>query len=266
MTSYQWLWDALGWADVVDILVMAFLLHRAMLIMRGTRAFQSMLGLIAVLVLYVLSDLLGLTTIRWLLDKFFVYLVLAVIILFQRDIRRGLARAGGSLFPRLTAATDLSMLEELVKASFALASRRMGALIVIEREASLDDWIEPATPLEAKVSQELLLAIFHPTSPLHDGAVVLQKARISAAQVFLPLTQSKEVSRMLGTRHRAALGLTEETDAVVIIVSEERGTVSIVEQGKLTPCRDANELRSRLQEQLQPPEKERRPRFRAKRA
>ena len=262
MRSWLWLWEAVSWADVLDIGIMAFLVYRAILIIRGTRAIQSLLGLVAVLVLYVVADALGLATIRWLLDKFFVYIVLAVIILFQGDIRRGLARAGGTLFPRLGSGTDLSMLEELVKASFALASRRMGALMVIEREASLDDWVNAATPLDARVSQELLLAVFHPTSPLHDGAVVLQKGRVAAAQVFLPLTQSKEVSRMLGTRHRAAIGLSEDTDALIIIVSEERGAVSIVQEGKLTPCRDPNELRSRLQEILQPKQTEaRRPRL-----
>ncbi|MCB9777758.1 MAG: TIGR00159 family protein [Alphaproteobacteria bacterium] len=250
--SWLWLLDTFEWTDAVDIGIMAYLLYRALLILRGTRAFQSLVGLVFVLVLYVVSERFGLASIAWLLDKFFVYIVLAVIILFQTDIRRGLARAGGRFFPRLSQATDLSMVEELIKASFALATRRMGALVVIEREASLDDWVEAATPLDARIGQELLLSIFHPTSPLHDGAVVLQKGRIAAAQVFLPLTQSKEVSRMLGTRHRAALGLTEETDAVVVIVSEERGTVSVVEQGTLSPCSDANELRSKLQALLQP--------------
>jgi len=250
--SWLWLWDALGWADLLDISIMAFLIYRAIMIMRGTRALQSVFGLVALMVLYVVSGRLGLLSIHTVLDRFFVYIVLAVVILFQQDIRRGLARAGGRLFPRLSTGTDLTLVEEVVKASFALASRRMGALVVIEREASLDDWVEPASPLEARISQELLLAIFHPTSPLHDGAVVVQKGRIAAAQVFLPLTQSKEVSRMLGTRHRAAIGLTEETDALVVIVSEERGTVSIVMEGRLVPCRDANELRSRLQEILQP--------------
>ncbi|MCK6505118.1 diadenylate cyclase CdaA [Myxococcota bacterium] len=257
--SLYWLWDVLGWADVLDIALMAFLIYRAIEIMRGTRAFQSVVGLAAVMLLYLASEKLGLLTIRWLLDKFFVYIVLTVIILFQRDIRLGLARAGGRLFPRLSTATDLSMLEDLVKASFSLASRRIGALIVIERAASLDDWVEPATRLDARISQELLLALFHPTSPLHDGAIVVQKGRLAAAQVYLPLTQSKEVSRMLGTRHRAALGLTEETDAVVVIVSEERGTVSIVQEGRITPCRDANELRSRLQGILQPGRADRTP-------
>lgn len=246
-------WLDLQLADLLDIGILALIFYQAIRVLRGTRAFQSLLGLLALGLLYVLSERLGLTAIRWLLDKLFVYVVLAVIILFQRDIRRGLAGAGGRLFPRFATPTDLSMIEEVVRASFALASRRMGALIVIEREAALDAWLEAATPLDARVSQDLLLAVFHPTSPLHDGAVILQKGRVAAAKVFLPLTRSRSVSRMMGTRHRAALGLTEETDALVVVVSEERGTVSLVQEGRITPCRDANELRSKLQEVLKPP-------------
>ena len=140
------------------------------------------------------------------------------------------------------------MLEDMVRACFSLASRRMGALIAIQRAASLDEYVDPAQRLDAVVSQELLLSIFHPTSPLHDGAVVVQEGRLAAAKVFLPLSLSKDVSRFFGTRHRAALGLTEQTDAVVLIVSEERGTVSIAMSGALTAVSDMNELRQRLQE------------------
>lgn len=256
MTQYDlgmlgWLWESLRWTDGLDIAIMAFLIYRSLLIMRGTRAFQSLIGLIFLGLLYVAADRLDLTSIRWMLDKFFVYIVLAVIVLFQQDIRRALARAGGRLFPTLRTSSDVPMLEDLIKASFAMASRRIGALIAIEQEASLDEYIEAAQGLDAQVSDELLLAIFHPTSPLHDGAVVVQKGRIAAAKVFLPLTLSKDVSRFFGTRHRAALGLTEETDAVVIIVSEERGTVSLVQHGQINPTSDANELRERLQEIFQ---------------
>ena len=242
-----WLWDALRPTDVIDIGIMAFLLYRTLRIIRGTRALQALIGLFILLVLYVVSDRLSLHAVHWLLDKFFVYLFFAVIVLFQQDIRRGLARAGGRLFPTFRSPSNLSMIEEIIKASFALASRRMGALIAIERGGSLREYVEPATQLDAVISQELLLSVFHPTSPLHDGAVVVQKGRLVAAQVFLPLTLSKQVSRFYGTRHRAAIGLTEETDSVVIIVSEERGTVSIVERGQISATSDANELRQRLQ-------------------
>jgi diadenylate cyclase len=242
----SWYWEVLRKSDVLDIGLMAFLFYRLLLIIRGTRAIQTLVGLTALLILYVLAARLGLDGVSFLLDRFFFYIVLAVIILFQQDIRRALASAGGRLFPEFRPRGELVMLDDLVRASFSLASRHIGALVAIERNASLDEYTQSGTQLDAVVSQELLQAIFHPTSPLHDGAVLIQKGRLSAAQAFLPLSQSKELSRLLGTRHRAAIGLTEETDAVVIIVSEERGTVSVVRDGHLTPTTDANELRACL--------------------
>lgn len=243
-----WTISTIRWNDVVDIAILTFILYRALLILQGTRAFQSLMGLVFVLLLYAASARLELYTLQWLLSKFFVYIVLAVIVLFQQDIRRGLARAGGRFFASFSNPTDASFFEDLVRASFALASRRIGALIAIQRRAGLDEYVEGGLRMDARVTQELLLAIFHPTSPMHDGAVVIQDGRIAAAKVFLPLSISKDVSRFFGTRHRAALGLTEETDAVVIVVSEERGTVSIAMSGALTPVADLNELRQRLQE------------------
>ena len=247
-----WLWESLQWNDVVDIGIMSYLLYRALLILKGTRALQSLVGLVAILGLYVLAEQFELVSLHWLLEKFLVYIVLAVIILFQKDIRRGLARAGGRLF--VGGRSDpgsASMREELIKACFAMASRRVGALVAIERSADLDEFVERATVIDAVVSHELLSAIFHPTSPLHDGAVVVQKNRISAAQAFFPLSLSKEIARFFGTRHRAAIGLTEETDAVAIIVSEERGTVSLVVNGRIIPTANANELREQIQEIFQ---------------
>lgn len=241
-----WYWEALRKSDVLDIALMAFLFYRLLIVIRGTRAIQTLAGLAALIILYVLATRLGLDGVSFLLDRFFVYIVLAVIILFQQDIRRALATAGGRFFPEVRPRGELVMVDDLVRASFALASRHIGALVAIERKASLDEYTQSGTQVDALVSQDLLQSIFHPTSPLHDGAVIIQKGRLSAAQAFLPLSQSKELSRLLGTRHRAAIGLTEETDAVVIIVSEERGTVSVVRDGHLTPTSDANELRARL--------------------
>lgn len=247
-----WLWETLRWTDVLDIGLMASILYWTLLLIRGTRAIQSAAGMGVLVGLYVVADRLDLVTIHWMLEKFFVYLVLAVIILFQQDIRKGLARAGGQLWlVSGRTSLELSTVEELVRASYAMASRHMGALIAIERSGTLEEFVDPATKLDAQVSEPLLLSIFHPTSPLHDGAVVLQKGRVSAAQVFLPLTRSKNVSRFFGTRHRAAIGLSEETNALIIIVSEERATVSVVEGGKIHPTRDANELREVLQQRLQ---------------
>ena len=232
--------------------MMTAIVYWAFLILRGTKAFQSLVGLVALGGLYMVAQRFNLHSIEWLLSKFFVYIVLAVLILFQHDIRRGLARAGGRLFAGFSAASEASAHEDVVQAVFGLATRRIGALIAIERGASLDDYVETGTPLDAQMGQELLVAIFHPTSPLHDGAVVIQRHRVSAAQVFLPLSMSKDIARYFGTRHRAALGLSEETDAVVLVVSEERGTVSLVLGGALTPVADTNELRERLQEIFAP--------------
>ena len=244
-----WLWESLHWNDVLDVSIMAFLIYRALLILKGTRALQSLVGLLGILGLYVFAEQFGLVSVHWLLEKFLVYIVLAVIILFQKDIRRGLARAGGRLFVGGRSDTgNASMREELIKACFALASRRVGALVAIERSANLDDYVDRATLIDSQVSHELLSAIFHPTSPLHDGAVVIQKNRIAAAQAFFPLSLSKEISRFFGTRHRAAIGLTEETDAVAIIVSEERGSVSLVVDGRIIPTANANELREQFQD------------------
>ncbi len=245
----DWLWESLHWNDVLDITIMAFLIYRALLILKGTRALQSLVGLLGILALYVFASQFELVSVHWLLEKFLVYIVLAVIILFQKDIRRGLARAGGRLFLGNRSDTgNASMREELIKACFALASRRVGALIAIERSADLDDYVERATLIDSLVSHEIISAIFHPTSPLHDGAIVIQKNRIAAAQAFFPLSLSKEISRFFGTRHRAAIGLTEETDSVAIIVSEERGTVSLVLDGRIIPTANANELREQFQE------------------
>jgi len=240
------------WTDVADILILSFILYRTFLIIRGTRGFQILIGLGLLAVLYVASERFDLFAVHWMLDRFVVYLVLAVIILFQTDIRRGLARAGGGLFQRGSETAEAAIHESLVRSAFALASRRIGALIVIERSASLDELVESGHAIDGYISQELLMAIFHPTSPLHDGAVILQKGRLSSAATFLPLSLSKDIARYYGTRHRAALGLSEETDAVIVTVSEERGAVSVVLGGALTPVADQDELRERLQEIFQP--------------
>ncbi|HJN75346.1 MAG TPA: diadenylate cyclase CdaA [Myxococcota bacterium] len=241
--------------DVLDILLIWFITYRTFLILRGTAALQSLVGLLGLGVLYILSRMLDLYALGWLLDKFFVYIVLAVLILFQNDIRRGLARAGGRFFSGgFQASQDTSFHEAVVQAAFALASRRIGALVVVERSAALSELVEGGHALSADVSEELLMAIFHPTSPLHDGAVVVQDGRLAAAKCMLPLSLTKDIARYFGTRHRAALGLSEETDALVVVVSEERGAVSLVMAGALTPVADANALRQHLQEILAPRE------------
>ncbi len=242
-----WPLENISFIDVVDILVLAYIMYRALLILQGTRAFQSLAGLLFILMLYAASKSFGLNSVFWMLDKFFVYLVLAIIILFQDDIRRGLARAG-DFIPNFQTSKDITVLEDVIKTAYSLAARRIGALIAIEREASLSDYITQGTVMDAIVSQELLTSIFLPTSPLHDGAIIIQHGRIAASQCFIPISVSKNLSKVYGTRHRAAIGLTEDTDALVIAISEERGTVSLAINGEMEIMTNSNELRQRLQE------------------
>lgn len=236
------------WVDAIDIALLSWIFYRGLLFLRGTRALQSLLGFMVLGLAYVLSNWAGLTTLHWLLDNLFVWVALAVIILFQEDIRRALARAGATLFGRTARTTDANVQEDLIRACFALAHRKIGALIVIERTAELDNYVEGAHLLDAQVSTELVSAVFHPTSPIHDGALVVAGDRIRAAGVFLPLSLEKSTRRTLGTRHRAAVGLTVATDALCLVVSEERGTVSLIQNGDVNPVADANHLRQRLQE------------------
>ncbi len=235
-------------SDAVDILLLWFVAYQALLLVRGTRAFQTMLGLLGAGMLYVLAQRFELYATHWLLEKLFDTFLIAMLILFSADIRRGLAGAGGRLFRGFARTQDPGSFEDIIRASFLMASRRIGALIAIEREATLQEYADTGNRLDARLSEALLLSIFHPTSPLHDGAVLVERGRVVAAKVFLPLSLSKDISRFVGTRHRAAIGLTEETDAVVIVVSEERGTVGVAIAGEVRPANDPNELRQRLLE------------------
>jgi diadenylate cyclase len=244
-----WLFNNLHFRDFIDIFLLSYVLYRALLILKGTRAVQSLLGLLFLVLIYAFAQEMELHSLHWVLDKFFVYLVLAVIILFQEDIRKGLARAG-RLFPSLNSDRKNPTFQGLIKVSFALSSRRIGALIAIERNATLEEYVEPATQMDALITPELLTAIFLPTSPLHDGAVIIRNNRVAAAQCFLPLAITKDISRIYGTRHLAAIGLTEATDALVVVISEERGTVAIARYGQLEVVHDANEMRQRLQEYM----------------
>lgn len=237
----------LRWQDVIDILLMSVILYRLLLIIKGTRAAHMLIGLGVLIFASLFSSYFELYTIDWLIQSFWAYLVLAIIIIFQPEIRRALAQMGATqLFQTFTSAEELKSLEEIVRATVSLANRKIGALIAIERDTSLKDFIEMGTQLDAKVSKEVLLSIFHPTSPIHDGAAVIRGNRIVAAGCFLPITTSPELSKSMGTRHRAGLGLTEETDAVVIIVSEETGLISMVMFGKIEPHMNMGTLRDAL--------------------
>jgi diadenylate cyclase len=233
--------------DVLDILLVSVIVYRLLLFIKGTKAAQMLIGLGLLLGASLLSRYLELYTLDWLIQSFWSQAVIALIIVFQPEIRRALAQMGEAQFLQtFTSAEELKSLEEIVRAAIALANRKIGALMVIERDTSLKDFVEIGTPLDAKVSKELLISIFHPASPIHDGAVVIKGNRVVAAGCFLPITLSPEVSKAMGTRHRAGLGLAEETDAVVIVVSEETGIISLAIGGKLETNLDMARLRNVL--------------------
>lgn len=239
--------------DLLDILLVAFIIYRLILLIKGTRTVQMLLGLAVLLVVYVASQVGGLYTLNWLLDNFLSSIILVIVVIFQNDIRRALMHMGRNpFFADQSFREEDKAIDELVKGCTALAAKRYGALVVIERETGINDFLEIGTELDAKLSADLLGAVFHPQSPIHDGAVIIQRGRLTRAGCFLPLTQNPSVSPRLGTRHRAAIGLTELVDAVAIVVSEETGKISVVISGKLTRDLDSATLRKVITRLLVP--------------
>jgi len=237
--------SSLRWQDFVDILIVTIIIYRIILLIRGTRAVQMLIGIVVITIIFFISRQFDLLTLHWLLKTFLNSILLIVIIVFQRDIRRVLTQVGKAPFQKQQDVL-VQDLNEIVKAATHMARRRTGALIVIERETGLRDYIESGHSIDAKLTRELLISIFLHESPIHDGAVVVCNGRIHTAGCLLPLTQNPTLSKQYGTRHRAAIGLSEETDAVCVIVSEERGRVSVAVGGKLTPDLDAVALRNLL--------------------
>jgi len=235
--------------DVADVLIVAYLVYRVLLLLKGTRAMQMGIGLALVFAIHLLARYTGLVTLYTMLDGLLTYIVLIAVVVFQNDIRRALMRFGRRpLFRSARTAQETQVIEEVIKATTSLSHEKIGALIVFERDAALDEFIEPGTPLDATVSKELLYSIFVPSheNPMHDGAVVIRDRRVWQAGAFLPLTASPKLDRTLGTRHRAAIGISEETDAVVVVVSEERGQVSLCFNGNMARNLDAHSLREAL--------------------
>jgi diadenylate cyclase len=253
----EWLSELLrrpsvSWWDLLDIGLVSFLMYELLLLIRGTRAVQMALSGGFLLGLFFVSRWLQLETVNWVIRNLATYVVFGIIVLFQSDIRRALAHFGRAPFFRYfeRAASADETIEELVVAVTSLAARRIGAIIAIERQIGLRNYIEGGIPLDAMVTYDLMASIFQPGSPLHDGAAIIQGDRIAAAACFLPLSVNPRVSRDLGTRHRAALGLTEENDAVAIVVSEETGNISLVIAGDLERGLSADALRIRLRSLL----------------
>ena len=260
MIEYLWaalreFFGELAWGfdpfrDTLDILLVAFGVYWLLLLIRGTRAVQILVGLMILAGTSLASQAFGLGTLQWILDNFVGSAVLIIIVLFQQDIRRALARVGRGVFRSVSPGQTSQILEDVVRAAQALAKRRVGALIVLERETRLDDLIEAGTSLDAAVTRDLLISLFLPLSPLHDGAVVIQDGRVAWAGCVLPLTLREKLPEGLGTRHRAAVGVTEESDAVVVVVSEETSTISVVYGGEMVRDLDGPRLRETLREIL----------------
>jgi len=241
LAHYRW------FNDTLDLALVYYLFYRLLLIIKGTRAFQMLIGIGLIVLVLIASQILEFYTLDWLIHSFWSQIVLAVVILFQPEIRRTLARVGERhLFRSLSSIESSKFIEETVKAAVSMANKRIGALIVLERDTDLSTIVEMGTELDAKVTKEILVSIFLPYSPIHDGASIIRNGRIISAGCFLPLTLSSNLSKALGTRHRAAVGLTEESDAVVVVVSEETGEISVVMNGAIEHNADAPALRKTL--------------------
>lgn len=222
----------------LEIIILWFVLYRIMLFVKGTRAAQVLKGIVVLVILFFLTQRLGLVTLNWILTKLFALSIIAFLIIFQPELRRGLARLGQNHFLG-SFLKEEQIIEEIVTAVLNLSQKKIGALVAIEREVSLKPYIESGVAMQSKLTHELLSTIFIPNAPLHDGGVIIEEGLLAAAGCLFPLSQNPRLSKTLGTRHRAALGLTEETDAVVVVVSEETGAISVAIGGKLT--RDLNQ-------------------------
>lgn len=242
----------MGWWDLVDIAIVSFLVYEFLKLIRGTRAVQMGVGTLLIVAMFYISRLAPLQTVNWLIRNMLLYVAFAAIVIFQSDIRRALAHFGQApffrYFNRQEAADET--IEEIVVATTMLSSQKVGAIIAVEREIGLRNYIESGIPLDAMLTYDLLVTIFHPGSALHDGAVIIQENRVAAAACFLPLTVNPKISRELGTRHRAAIGLTEEGDAVAVIVSEETGYISVAIDGRIDRHLSPDDLRGQLRSLL----------------
>jgi len=233
--------------DLLDIGIVGFIVYRVLLLIKGTRAMQMLTGLGILGVGFYLSSILELFTTHWLFSYFFDYLILIVIVLFQDDLRRALTHVGKNpFFSGASAEEEREMVDDIARATTRLVRERIGALIVIERETGLKNFIDTGSRLESRVKAELIYAIFAPTSPIHDGALIITGGKIAAAGCFLPLSKDPNIDKRYGTRHRAALGLTEDTDAIVVLVSEEAGEAHLVKNGKITMNLNEQELQQSL--------------------
>lgn len=238
--------------DIVDIAIIAYVVYKLFSILKNTRAEQVLKGLVFVLIFASIADMLNLNTVSWVMNQFLTVSLVFIIVVFQPELRTGLERIGRgrSILSADKNKRNEDSINELVLAMSSLSRQKIGALVVLERQVGLSDIIESGTNLNADISSELLINIFIPNTPLHDGAVIIRENTIAAAACYLPLSTSNTIAKELGTRHRAAIGISERSDAVVIIVSEETGNISIAENGVINRYFDEDSLRIRLQKEL----------------
>jgi diadenylate cyclase len=242
----------IGIRDIIEIFLIGVVIYQFLLLIKGTRGWQITLGVVALVLFYYLTRLFELRTVEWFLANFFTYFVFALIVIFQSELRRGLAKLGrGRFLSWFSNQPRRNILDEIVLAATTLSSQKTGGLIVLEREIGLRNYIESGIKLDAYLTYDLLVTIFNPNTPLHDGSVIIHEERIAAAGCFLPLTLDPYLSKELGTRHRAAIGITEETDAVAVVISEETGAISVVCDREITRNLDSNRLLRYLKEKME---------------
>jgi uncharacterized protein (TIGR00159 family) len=240
-----------GWRDVLDIIIVAFIIYRVITLIKGTGAFQVLIGLIIVFAIFLFAVIFKLYATEYIFGNFLSSIIIVIIVLFRNEIRRALIEVGKNPFAIAQNKLErVNLVEETSKAVFELASKKIGAIIVFERNVFLGDYLKIGVKLDSIVSKELLISIFTPPSPLHDGAVIIQKGRIAAASCYLPLSTEDNISKKLGTRHRAAIGLSELTDAFSVVVSEETGKVSIIRSKKISGVETIEDLRNGLLKHL----------------
>src|SRR5437868_11985662 len=235
---------------LIDILLVAFIIYELLALIKGTRAAYMLVGVAALALVFYFSRVGELTTLNWLINTLLPYAAFALIVIFAAEIRQALARLGRRLLRSRAVASDGDVYDDIVLAANLFSQNQTGALIVIEREIGLRTYIESGVPLDARLSYDLLATIFRPSAPLHDGAVIVQKDRVAAAACFLPLSMNPVLSTQLGTRHRAGIGITEETDAIAVIVSEETGSISLAVGGTIERDLTVDQLRERMGELL----------------
>jgi len=246
MELFKFLWSHYL-VNVVDILVVTYIFYRILHLIKGTRAVQIVLGILTLVILtFLAQEVLHLRTLTWLFEKFWLATMVILAVVFQPEIRSALAQLGSHRWGKILLPSELGFVNEIVEAIKELVQKKTGALIVLEQDTGLRNYIETGTIINAHVSRELIISIFNPASPMHDGAVIIQNSRLIAAGCLLPLSHEPGISKILGTRHRSAVGLSEISDAIVLVISEETGKISLAREGNLESDVDSEVLRQRL--------------------